>query len=172
MTQWTLNDYINMATRCIRKFRGNYVGVMLRDDDAISLVAEGLMKSYTTWTDDKGASLKTYLSKKSIWIIKNWIKKYSKDKHRNRTVSLNAMTEGGQEMIDFIIKEEKRENIDIGLIFKRAGLSPKQSEVLTRMFIGNERESEIAKELGVSRQAIEQLHKNGLEKIKKVLVHA
>lgn len=167
-----LYDYITMATRCIASFAGNYKNIMLRDEDAISQVAEGLMVSATTWEPNKGASFNTYLTNKAIWEIHNWINcKNRKNRKKIKTLSLNYTNKEDQQLIDLIVVNDKKEEEECGAtdLINKAGLTQKQTSVLTSVYIDGVSETEIAKEMGVTRQAVNQILHSGLKKIKEII---
>ena len=75
-----LSSYILMAKKCIAYFASPDLSQqMLRNEDAISFVAEHLMMGTCRWDESKGRAFKSYHNQCAIWAIQNWVSRITKD---------------------------------------------------------------------------------------------
>jgi RNA polymerase sigma factor (sigma-70 family) len=184
----SLDTYLNLAKKTISKFGSKfYSGLskeMLQNSDAISDVATAIM--YADWRYDpdragKSGEKKTlysYRNQCALWAIKTYIsKKYKKSKNMSLDFDYNEDSESlnshiadtrVQSPVDCLIEKESQENLfkDILDLLDNKVLSDKQKEQIRLYYIQNETLSFIGKKYGVSREAVRQNIKRGLEIIR------
>ena len=178
-TKWTLDDYYKIAQRCIGAFAaGSLAKAMMRDEDAISFVAENLMYGAHRWNGDKGRTLHCYLNQCAIWCIYRWVK-LTKRSSTQLILSLDedVFTDSRMQMHETIADEKsaidktRRENIaELTHVIDRAGLTDRQMHCIEVVYIQGQRPAEVARDLGVSPQAIDQCLAKGIRKIQ-VAIH-
>jgi RNA polymerase sigma factor (sigma-70 family) len=182
----SLSEYISLAKKTISKFAPKfYNGLsieMLKNEEAISDVATALM--YADWRFDenregKGGQKKTlysYRNQCAIWAIKTYVtNKYKKQKNysldqSNDDVKFNSLIsdKSQRQPIDLIIDEEEKNILesDIGSILSSAAITEKQKKQIMMYYFEDRTLSYIGKKFGVSREAIRQNIKRGLESIR------
>lgn len=184
----SLSTYISLAKKTISKFGPKfYNGLsaeMLKNEEAISDVATAIM--YADWRFDESRTgksgqkktLYSYRNQCAIWAIKTYISnKYKQNKkhlsldqdndHDQKFDSMISDTKQ-QSPLDIIIEEEYQTNLksDIELLFSNNALSSKQKEQIEMYYFEDKTLSEIGQVYGVSREAVRQNIKRGLDIIK------
>jgi RNA polymerase sigma factor (sigma-70 family) len=185
----SLNTYVSLAKKTIAKFAPKfYTGLsveMLQNEEAISDVATAIM--YADWRFDetrtgktgKKKTLYSYRNQCAIWAIKTYItnkyksKKYlSLDHDNNADLKLDSIIADTKQIspLDTLIENEYRTNLssDIESLFANSALSNKQKEQIMLYYFEDKTLSEIGKKFGVSREAVRQNIKRGLEIIKNI----
>jgi RNA polymerase sigma factor (sigma-70 family) len=183
----SLSTYIALAKKTISKFGPKfYNGLsteMLKNEEAISDVATALM--YADWRFDadrpgKSGQKKTlysYRNQCAIWAIKTYVtNKYKSRKHLSldhdsgNDQKLDGMIPDTRQQspIDSLIEQEYHTNLgyDIEQLFNNDTLSSKQKQQIEMYYFQDKTLSEIGKEFGVSREAVRQNIKRGLDIIK------
>lgn len=136
-----------------------------------------LIYAATTWNPDGGASFKTYFHYGFYSSVSNAVKKYYDDKAK--TVSENEKTKAQHEgdhsyvtVADTIYADEEMEDsilADVYVDDLLSHLTPYQRELVTRCCLHGDRQTEVAKELGVTKQAVHQAIANAYSTLRKVL---
>ena len=183
----SLDSYISLAKKTISKFAPKfYNGLsieMLKNEEAISDVATALM--YADWRFDSNREGKTGLKKTiysyrnqcAIWAIKTYVtNKYKKkqnlslDHDNDSDQTLNSLIEDkkAKSPIETLIEKEYIENLDgtINQLFDNSILTEKQKKQIKMYYFEDKTLSQIGKEFGVSREAVRQNIKRGLDLIK------
>jgi RNA polymerase sigma factor (sigma-70 family) len=185
----SLSSYVSLAKKTISKFGPRfYNGLsaeMLQNEEAISDVATALM--YADWRFDekrvgKSGQKKTlysYRNQCAIWAIQTYVtSKYKNKKH----VSLDYKNNDDQKFdslvpdckqkdpLEVIIEKETEHNLskDIESLLNHGSLSTKQKEQIIMYYFEDQTLSQIGKVYGVSREAVRQNIKRGLELLKKL----
>jgi RNA polymerase sigma factor (sigma-70 family) len=182
-----LSFYINLAKKTISKFAPKfYNGLsveMLKSEEAISDIATALM--YADWRYDENRKGKTGLQKTlysyrnqcAIWAIKTYVtNKYRQHKVSSLDFELEDDTfldstikdNKAQSPLDIVIDNEYTDNLSkcITNLLDNNLLSDKQKKQIQMYYFEDKTLSEIGKEFGVSREAVRQNIKRGLETIK------
>jgi RNA polymerase sigma factor (sigma-70 family) len=171
---WTLEDYYEVAKRCIGAFAvGALAQSMLRNEDAISFVAEHLMYGAHNWREAGGRTVPSYLNQCAIWSIQRWIT-LSQKTRKHKVVSLNDDCHGSCSQRHEIIADEKSPTPDSIVSRKEQsqrfvedfGLTTRQKHCLEVVYIQGQRPSDVARELGISRQAVDKCLHKGVQKIR------
>ena len=183
----SLSTYISLAKKTISKFGPKfYNGLsaeMLKNEEAISDVATALMYADWRFDDDRPGksgqkkTLYSYRNQCAIWAIKTYVtNKYKSRKHlsldhdNDNDQKLDSMIPDSRQQspIDSIIESEYHTNLsnDIEQLFNSSALSSKQKEQIEMYYFEDKTLSEIGKEFGVSREAVRQNIKRGLDIIK------
>lgn len=184
----SLDSYISLAKKTISKFGSKfYNGLsaeMLKNPDAVSDVATAIM--YADWRFDpdrvgKSGQKKTlysYRNQCALWAIKTYITtKYKKRKdisldfdNGDDSSSLNTtiVDHKNPSPLSILIEKEHEDNLikNIDLLLSADFLSDKQKQQIKMYYFENETLSEIGKRFGVSREAVRQNIKRGLELIR------
>lgn len=136
-----------------------------------------LIYAATTWNPDGGASFKTYFHYGFYSSVSNAVKKYYDDKAK--TVSENQKTkvqhEGDHSYVtvaDTIYVDEEMEDsvlADVYVDDLLSHLTPYQRELVTRCCLHGDRQTEVAKDLGVTKQAVNQALTNAFATLRGVL---
>lgn len=182
-----LSTYISLAKKTISKFAPKfYNGLsseMLKNEEAISDVATAIM--YADWRFDPNRTgqsgqqktLYSYRNQCAIWAIQTYItSKYKKQKcfsidNQMEDDSTHAQLICDKKQMDpaeIAIQNETDQNLidTIDLLMNTAPLSEKQKQQIYMYYFEDKTLSEIGKEFGVSREAVRQNIKRGLELIR------
>lgn len=184
----SLSSYISLAKKTISKFGPKfYNGLaleMLQNEEAISDIATALM--YADWRFDENRVGKTGLKKTkysyrnqcALWAIKTYVtNKYKGKKHLSLDRTLGESSDdngydytisGTQTPDDIIIKEEETAILSdtINSLLASDLLSDKQRQQIKMYYFDNYTLSKIGKHFGVSREAVRQNIKRGLDTIR------
>lgn len=181
---WSLDEYYKVARRCIGAFAsGSLAQSMLRNEDAISFVAEHLMYSAFRWEKERegGRTLHCYLNQCAIWSIYRWIVLLKRAETKGVPYSLNLddCPDSHSQFYERIADEkadspsddiEAREQTNtIANIIDGAGLTDHQRQCIEFVYIHGKRKVDVARHLGVSRQAVDQCLNNGIRKLRVAL---
>lgn len=176
---YQMEEYINIAKKCISMFGGSSMSSkMIRDEDAISHVAEHVMWGHMRWSENGGRTLRSYLNQCAIWAIKVWKTKIYKSE-KNKLMSLNHQITNGEghsaEQIDLISDKKAKTPFEEAFlkpekeaekIIKNNKLTKLQQNCLEQRYMDNKKLQQIADSLGVSRQAVNQHIKKGIQKLR------
>ena len=177
---YDMEKYIDIAKRCISLFAGSPSSSrMINDEDAISHVAEHIMWGHLRWKEDGGRTLKSYLNQCAIWAIKVWKTKiYNSDSKKILSLNHTADGDGSKEtqqyenvadkkleepfqiLYDNKIKEAKS-------IIDNSCLTKLQNTCLKQRYIEGKKLQEIADDIGVTRQAVNQHIKKAIKKLRR-----
>lgn len=184
----SLSTYIALAKKTISKFGPKfYNGLaieMLKNEEAISDVATAIM--YADWRFDESRVGKTGLKKTkysyrnqcALWAIKTYVtSKYKSKKHFSLDQSLgefsdengyNYMIKDCPSPVDLIIEDEEKHNLSetVDILLNSNLLSDKQKQQIKMYYFDNYTLSKIGKHFGVSREAVRQNIKRGLDLIR------
>ncbi len=183
----SLSTYISLAKKTIAKFAPKfYNGLsseMLKNEEAISDVATAIM--YADWRFDpnrtgKSGQQKTlysYRNQCAIWAIQTYVtNKYKKRKHYSiDNIASDDMSHAdnipdhrqNNPLTNLIEKEEDAILVDsINKLLDSGLLSDKQQQQIRMYYFEDKTLSEIGKCFGVSREAVRQNIKRGLDIIR------
>lgn len=186
----SLSTYISLAKKTISKFAPKfYNGLhkeMLSSEEAVSDVATAIM--YADWRFDPERSGKTGLKKTlysyrnqcAIWAIKTYVtNKYKKSEQKNIRLNFSSDSDksdlysiipenNAKEPIDIIIEQEEKTLLSqtIKDLLDYSILNDKQKKQIKLYYFENKTLSEIGKIYGVSREAVRQNIKRGLDLIR------
>lgn len=170
----SLEQYINIAKRCINKFCSRSLAFsMLRNEDAISFVVEELILGTAKFNGY--GSLTGYLGLRAKWAIKRWVGLMKKQiKHDSLDYKRD---EDRYDLHNYVIDhkakdptENTEQNYYDSVSIAMNLISDRQKECLSMYLLDGLRQTDIAKKLGISREAVRQHLNNGLNKIKKAEV--
>ena len=182
----SLSAYISLAKKMISKFAPKfYNGLsseMLQNEEAISDVATAIM--YADWRFDpnragKSGQKKTlysYRNQCAIWAIQTYVtNKYKKRKHysidntsEDVNYSDNIIDTKCENPLNYLIHKEEKSILSdsIDELLNSSMLSEKQQKQIRMYYFDNHTLSEIGKTFGVSREAVRQNIKRGLDTIR------
>jgi len=164
---WSLQDYYNMAERCIGKFASRSLSrCMLCSEDAVSFVAEYLMYAAYRWDETRGCSIKTYLNKCAIWSIHRWV---TMQRATPNLWSLNVECgERGEQCHEMVPSPEKppHSHARILKIIDKGRLTKRQRYCMEAVYVHDLTQKELASRLGVSRQAVSKCIQSAIQKIR------
>ena len=182
-----LSFYINLAKKTISKFAPKfYNGLsveMLKNEDAVSDIATALM--YADWRYDENRKGKTGLQKTlysyrnqcAIWAIKTYVtNKYKQTKLSSLDFELDnekfldsiIQDKRHSSPLEILIDQEYANNLSLSIdtLLSNNLLSEKQKTQIKMYYFDEKTLSEIGETFGVSREAVRQNIKRGLEIIK------
>lgn len=178
IVDWSVEDYHTVARRCICAFAVPQLAErMLRDDDAISFFAEQLMYAACRWRDYPGGrTVRAYLNQCVIWNLPRWVGML---KSAKSTVSLNdngddhtSYSQSFSEIIaddkaqtpdNIMVGEERTKNL--AHVIANASLTDRQRYCVDAVYVQGQRPAEVARQLGIRRQAVANCLTNGIRKI-------
>jgi len=188
----TLEDYLILAKRVIAKlapkFYQSLAMEMLKDEDAISDVANAIMVADWKWNPGYRSQTNTVRSKRSyrnqraIWAMKKYIsnKRKSKgtmslsyeNKDQDNPVMASGMIEDKKSQ-DPAIVAENRETIKnskslVSQLLATENITEKQKKYIISYYLEGHTLQEVGDKYGVSREAIRQGINSGIDTIKKV----
>lgn len=184
----SLSNYISLAKKTISKFGPKfYNGLsieMLQNEEAISDIATALM--YADWRFDENRVGKTGLKKTkysyrnqcALWAIKTYVtNKYKSKKYLSLDKTLGDSSDdngydyaisGTRTPDDIMMHEEEKTILSdaINSLLASDLLSDKQRQQIKMYYFDNYTLSKIGKHFGVSREAVRQNIKRGLDTIR------
>ena len=183
----SLSFYINLAKKTVSKFAPKFYNGLsieiLKNEEAISDIATALM--YADWRYDETRKGKTGLQKTlysyrnqcAIWAIKTYItNKYKQHKavsldfemDNEKFLDSTIRDNKAKSPVEIAIDSEHRENLtkSIAILLDNNLLSDKQKKQIQMYYFEDKTLSEIGSEFGVSREAVRQNIKRGLETIR------
>ena len=189
----TLNEYIKIAKKGVRKFAHPYIASkILNDEDVISHIVYSVMEADINWNpeyvnkagENNPKSLQQYRNQHIIWAIKKYTGHINhKSKRKIKTVNKSVYDECGIERnLVEILPNENSLSSDIESInnetinrkkdlvkelLSKSKLSKRQKTSLQLYYIEGLTLQEIANKYGVTRQAIGLAIKYGLKNIRK-----
>jgi len=177
---YSLDKYRDIAKKCISLFSGASCSVfMIKNEDAISHVAEHIMWGHARWREDGGRTLKSYLNQCAIWAIKVWkTKAYKSDSKSCLSLNHTIYNNNGSESEQYKLVEDKKSKTPQEIIFnnpsneavsiiKKCSLTNLQNKCVSLRYIEGKKLQEIADEIGVSKQAVNQHIKKAINKLRK-----
>lgn len=187
----SLEFYLNLAKKMVTKFSPSFLKKeLLNNDESLSEIAEAIMIADWKWDPDRpghNGQKKTnysYRNQCGIWAIKTIITK--KYKNKINTISLNTKVNKSTEkefLTEFISNKkddpakivedlEEKENIKkyISYVFDSNILSQKEKIQIYDYYMNDKTLAEIGVEHGVTREAIRQNIKKGINKIKNLCI--
>jgi len=153
---------------------------MLKSEDALSFVAEHLMYATCRWKAEGGRTLRSYLNQCAIWAIQRWIL-LSKNATKYSCISLNQhghssdedtdqlysiIPDGSEQPLDELCHWEEQDAIRK---IMDSELTDRQRECIELIYVQGLTGADAARELGISRQTVEQCTTKGLTKIRTTL---
>lgn len=171
---FTMDEYIRIAKRMIgRNASPAAVTKMLRDDDAISFVANKLMIGTCRWVQGgKRGNHRGYLSQCGIWAVATWVDQQSKaveqewddislyhdtgiSHDRGRKIYLYEITEDPRDCGYNTHQDEKREAVSKAI--SSANLDERESSIVDMIYYQNMTQEEVGQRLSISKQRVQQL---------------
>ena len=158
--QWAMRYADNEIKR--RKEKRDMIPAWVIEDAAVNALIHAAVK----WSPEYGVSFKTYYHKGFYMTVWNAVKEYceSRDNH----VSENTPVYGGSKRNDDDILRLKDtepfaqdsfedvlcDKIDVEMVLSK--LTPRQADSLSRFYLLGERQADIARDEGISKQSINQ----------------
>lgn len=178
----SLDQYILLAKKSISKFANKfYQGLatkMLKDEDAVSNIANAIMMADWRWDDDYKNAQGTkknkyaYRNQCAIWAIKTYVTKlYKRSKYINNVYSLDFVSDeesssassyivdNKQITPDQILQEkEDKENLEylINTLFSLECLTARQKDYIRLYYFEDHTFEQIGKRYGITREAVRQ----------------
>jgi RNA polymerase sigma factor (sigma-70 family) len=175
----SLDDYLILAKKAISKFAHSMSTRMLKDEDAISTVANAIMMADWRWDENyknNQGTKKTkysYRNQCAIWAIQTYLsKEYQKNKKFNKVYSLDYVVESENNDIvynkvkdkknltpdEIIILKETKENTQqlVDMILNLECISDRQKDYIRLYYIESQTFEAIGKKYGITREAVRQ----------------
>lgn len=189
----SLDDYLLLAKKCISKFGNGLSKKMLKDEDAISYVANSIMMADWRWDENysnKQGTKKTkysYRNQCAIWAIQTYATKvYKKPKKINKVYSMDHLQDDESLSVhelledtttvdpqDHMCNTEQKEDLSklINELITLDCLTPRQQDYLRLYYFKNYTFDKIGKKYGVTREAVRQGLKKTLDIIRDFVKH-
>lgn len=189
-----LKTYVLLAKKAISKFGPKfYSGLsakMLKDEDAISGIANAIMMADWRWDDNRiglNGAKKTkysYRNQCALWAIKTYVSKEHKHSKKKKAYSLDYMSEDSdtglhslsadtkcEQPDDILIKNEESQNLSslINQLLSLDSLSDKQKDYIKLYYFESYTFEEIGNKYGITREAVRQGLNKALDTIRGVL---
>lgn len=175
-----LAEYIKSAKKIIAYFcpriNPNLTSRLLKNEDAISSVAHGMMMGDWRWDIDYGKkhgvqrTQRAYRVQCGIWALQGYIKSfrgkkggpnlYSIDMEIDESPISAIMSDGSNHVRDVDNKDMLDE------LLSNVKLSEQQKQVLEMVYFGGMTQANAARELGVSRENVRQLLTRAIKEIR------
>lgn len=175
----SLNDYLVLAKKTISKFAHSMSTKMLKDEDAVSAVANALIMADWRWDENyknNEGTKKTkysYRNQCAIWAIQTYLsKEYKKNKKFNKVYSLDYMAESdNNDLVYNKIKDKKNLPPDEIAIFKETKtntqrlvdmilnlecISDRHKDYIRLYYMESQTFESIGKKYGITREAVRQ----------------
>lgn len=178
VTDWTIDEYYEIAKRCILSHASPPLAQsMLKSEDALSFMAEHLMYAAFRWREGKGRTVNSYLNQCAIWAIKGWVRLSNRaSQHSMLSINTESHPDSRTQMYE-LLEDENSEVPDVALmkieksnnissVIDDAGLTERQRHCIEVVYVQGQRPSEVARDLGISRQAVDQCLHKGIDKIR------
>jgi len=178
---WDLDEYRKQAERCIGRFGPPQLSTqMLKDEDAVSHVAEHMMYAHCKWTEGGGMTLKSYLIDSAIYAIRIWKTKLFKANQRTPVLSLNHTISNGtgrsSDMYTVITDTKAHEPVSVMSdeecsthveeLLNSPLLTDVQRECMHERFVEGNTLQVIADKIGMSKQGVDHHIKRATAKLK------
>lgn len=190
-----LYDYILLAKKSISKFSNQFyhglANKMLKDEDAISSVANAIMMADWRWDQDykntKGTKKTkySYRNQCALWAIQTYVSKnHNKNKKFKKVYSLDHVLESDDSSTphsfveDFkmfspdqeIINKEDKEQLDllINSLLNIDCLTPRQKDYIRLYYFESYTFDKIGKKYGITREAVRQGLNKAINIIKEI----
>lgn len=189
-----LKTYVLLAKKAISKFGPKfYNGLsakMLKDEDAISSIANAIMMADWRWDDNRiglNGAKKTkysYRNQCALWAIKTYVSKEHKHSKKKKAYSLDYMSEDNdtglhslsadikcEQPDEIVMKIEESENLSslIDQLLSLNSLSDKQKDYIKLYYFDSYTFEEIGKKYGITREAVRQGLNKALDTIRGLL---
>ena len=167
-----LSEYLKIARKTIGHFASpTLANSMLKNEDAVSFVAECLMRGSLRWKEDGGRGLHSYLNQCAVWAIKRWVTN-EKSANRQNNLSLDYLFDESNNNNSLYHtledkKQRKEPEISIDEIINKPYLNDTQKECLKLRFVDGMTLRAIGKALNKTSQRIEQIVNKALGKLKR-----
>lgn len=155
---WAMQYADNEIKR--RKDKKDMIPAWVIEDAAVNALIHAAVK----WSSEYGVSFKTYYHKGFYMSVWNAVKEYceSRDNHVSENTPVFGASKGNDDDILRLkdtepfskdsFEDALADKIDVERMLSK--LTPLQAESVSRFYLGGERQSEIARDLGVTRQNV------------------
>lgn len=189
-----LRTYVLLAKKAISKFGPKfYAGLsakMLRDEDAISSIANAMMMADWRWDENRlglNGAKKTkysYRNQCALWAIKTYVSKEHKHLKKNKVYSFDYMTEDDdsslhswsadmrvQQPDQIVMHNEEAHNLSslIEQLLSLDNLSDRQKDYIRLYYFEGHTFEQIGKKYGITREAVRQGLNKAIGIIKEVV---
>lgn len=189
----TLKEYLTLAKKAISKFANNFYDSlskkMLKDEDAISLVANAIMMADWRWDENyqnQQGTKKTkysYRNQCALWAIQTYIsKEYKKNKKFDKVFSLDSSVDNNDDLstgqfikdnnsktpVSIVIEQESTDNTKqlVDNILSLECISDRQKDYIKLYYLESQTFESIGKKYGITREAVRQGLNKAIEKIR------
>lgn len=190
-----LKTYILLAKKAISKFGPKfYSGLsakMLKDEDAVSSIANAMMMADWRWDDNRiglNGAKKTkysYRNQCALWAIKTYVSKNHKGTKRNKVYSLDYISDDNDSGLhswsadtrvrapdEIVMENEESKNLSslIDQLLSLDNLSDRQKDYIRLYYFEDQTFEQIGKKYGITREAVRQGLNKAIALIKGVVV--
>lgn len=192
----TLKEYLLLAKKAISKFANTFYDSlakkMLKDEDALSLVANAIMMADWRWDENyknKQGTKKTkysYRNQCAIWAIQTYIsKEYKKNRKFDKVYSIDSAIENNDDLvpsqliqdnniktpINIVIDNEENDNTKqlVDSILSLECITDRQKDYIRLYYLESQTFDSIGKKYGITREAVRQGLNKAIEKIRSTI---
>lgn len=182
----SLGTYITLAKKTINKFGGNIAKEMLKNEDAISDIAQAIMIGDWRWDENRTGktgqkkSRYSYRNQCAIWAIQTYMtKKYKKKKSCSLDFSKDedsihlkdSIPSPEKDPCSILIDNETQRllNEDVSAILNSELLSDKQREYIKLYYFEGQTLEKIGKRFNITREAVRQNINKAIKNIQNLL---
>lgn len=146
-----------------------------RTEDGFQEGILGLYRAIDIYDESYNVKFSTHAYKHIYKYIKNYFdkEKYKTTVHYSRKIKDGKIEYSGQiELMEEITEEARTENLDTKIFINTLivnNCNDKEKEFIKKLYYENKTESEIARELNISRQAVNQFKNYILQKLRKTI---
>lgn len=170
LEQFSLDEYLEMAIKFVKKNTyGRTRSQILQSNEALGCIANRAMVAAKYWRVDGGSSLRGFMKRCMRQGVYEWANKQKQNFKRHKYT-------GDYDYENFIPdnRSEKpihdlEENQHVLDIFSKCNLTDHQRDILTKIFVEQYSQSDVAKELCITPQAVHLCVKKALSKVKQYL---
>lgn len=192
----TLKEYLTLAKKAISKFANNFYDSlakkMLKDEDALSLVANAIMMADWRWDENyknQQGTKKTkysYRNQCALWAIQTYIsKEYKKNKKFDKVYSLDSTIDSSDDLtpgqlvkdnnsktpVAIAIGREETDNTKhlVDSILSLECITDRQKDYIRLYYLESQTFDSIGKKYGITREAVRQGLNKAIEKIRSAI---
>lgn len=192
----TLKEYLTLAKKAISKFANNFYDSlakkMLKDEDALSLVANAIMMADWRWDENyknQQGTKKTkysYRNQCALWAIQTYIsKEYKKNKKFDKVYSLDSTIDSSDDLtpgqlvkdnnsktpVAIAIGREETDNTKhlVDSILSLECITDRQKDYIRLYYLESQTFDSIGKKYGITREAVRQGLNKAIEKIRSTI---
>lgn len=161
----TLSQYTKLAEKVIAYHGGRNRDWLLRNEEAIGIVAHEMMMADWRWRPNRGRNRNSFRINAGRFAVKNFVRNtLASQRKETRTINAKFIDPRNEEW-----KQARVENIErCAELVRLAGLTEVQQRVIDMYYFQEMKIPAIAEELGVKNQAVQQALDRARNRMKRI----